>query len=76
MNKDPINTQSEYFESDAANPIHENLVSFTKQAFQDKSHHSIGTDAKTEHVPLAPEVIGQIGSFAVTNSLVFSLVLW
>jgi len=46
-----------------------------KQWFQDKPHHSFGADTKTEHVPLAPEVIGHIGSFPMTNSLVFSILV-
>lgn len=48
---------------------------FDKHFFNDETHHSFGTDKKTEHVPLAPEVVAHIGSFPVTNSLVFSLLV-
>ena len=43
--------------------------------FEDKSHHPYGTDKKTEHVPLAPEIITHLGSFPITNSLFFSLLI-
>ncbi len=66
MNQKPTDPQSEYFDQG---------FSFFKKAFQDKPHHSFGTDKKTEHIPLAPEVIGHIGSFPITNSLIFSILV-
>ncbi len=38
-------------------------------------HHSYGADKKTEHVPLAPEVIGHIGSVPITNTLINSFLV-
>jgi len=66
MNQKPTNPQSEDFDQG---------ISSIDQWFQDKPHHSFGTDTKTEHVPLAPEVIGHIGSFPMTNSLLFSILV-
>lgn len=61
--------------TDLKNEDFDQSISSSKQWFQDKPHHSFGTDEKTEHVPLAPEVIGHIGSFPITNSLVFSILV-
>jgi F-type H+-transporting ATPase subunit a len=66
MNQKPTDPKSEQFDQG---------ISTIKQWFQDKPHHSFGTDTKTEHVPLAPEVIGHIGYFPITNSLVFSFLV-
>ena len=66
MSQKPTEPQSEHFDQG---------ISSVKQWFQDKPHHSFGTDTKAEHVPLAPEVIGHIGSFPITNSLVFSILV-
>ena len=54
----------------------ENITDFfNNHFFKDEKHHSFGADKKTEHVPLAPEVVTHIGGFPVTNSLVFSLLV-
>jgi F-type H+-transporting ATPase subunit a len=66
MNQKPTDQQNEYFDQG---------ISSIKQWFQEKPHHTYGTDTQKEHVPLAPEVIGHIGSFPMTNSLVFSLLV-
>jgi F-type H+-transporting ATPase subunit a len=39
------------------------------------THHQYGIDQKTEHVPLAPQVVFHVGDFPVTNSLIFSIVV-
>ncbi len=66
MQQNPTDPNSEYFDQ---------WGSSLKQWFQEKPHHTYGADTKTEHVPLAPEVIGHIGTFPVTNSLVFSILV-
>lgn len=75
MNQDPV-TPASQMQLDSAEPSFETLIAKFQQSFQDnEEHHSIGTDSKTEHVPLAPEVVGHVGNFPITNSLVFSLVV-
>ena len=50
-------------------------IAIHQQNIQNGTRHSFGTDKKTEHVPLAPQVIGQIGPLPITNSLVFSILV-
>lgn len=50
-------------------------TAYSNLSFEDASHHSFGTDKKTEHVPLAPEVVFDIAGFPLTNSLIFSLLV-
>ncbi len=38
-------------------------------------HHEYGADSKAEHVPIAPEIIGNIGSFPLTNTLLDSFLI-
>lgn len=70
-----METQSEKLNHGMTQSSFENFFSSINQTFQDKPQHSIGADKKTEHVPLAPEVIGHIGTLPITNSLVFSIVV-
>lgn len=41
----------------------------------DIERHDYGQDTKSEHVPLSPQVIGNIGPFPVTNSLFFAILV-
>lgn len=75
MNQEPINPQSKVTEQGTKIPEIKDIFSFSKDIFQDQSTHSYAKDSKTEHVPLSPEVIGHIGTFPMTNSLVFSLLV-
>lgn len=76
MSQEPINIPEKAFEQGLEKSNHEDIFSFAKQLFQDQQpHHPYAADTKAEHVPLSPEVIGHIGSFPMTNSLVFSLLV-
>ncbi len=66
------NESTEYFEHGEDKP---NSFSVSEEGIQNDYSHPYGENTKTEHVPLAPELIGHIGSFPVTNSLVFSLMI-
>ena len=56
-------------------PIDSKDASLKSKILQNETHHPYGSDKKTEHIPLAPQVIGQIGPFPVTNSFVFSVIV-
>ena len=50
-------------------------IFFPQKSAESEEHHNYGTDKKTEHVPLAPQVVGHIGTLPITNSLVFSILV-
>ena len=77
MKQISINQQNEVIVNEKIAPLTNESITdfFNKHFFKDEKHHSFGTDKKTEHVPLAPEVVAHIGDFPVTNSLVFSLLV-
>ena len=50
-------------------------VSLHQKNTQNGTRHSYGTDQKTEHVPLIPQVVFQAGPIPITNSLIFSIIV-
>jgi F-type H+-transporting ATPase subunit a len=62
-------------ETDISALANSSEVAHIENFFKNETHHTYGTDKKTEHVPLAPQIIGQIGPLPITNSLVFSVLV-
>ena len=69
IQKTVISKQNESQQSDSGN------ISLHYKTTQDTAHHAYGADKKTEHVPLAPQVIGQLGPLPLTNSFFFSIIV-
>jgi len=75
MNQSPVSPTIDAIQENFLVEGYDNIVNFAKKTFPEKPRHPLGDDEKTEHVPLAPEVIGHIGSFPMTNSLAFALLV-